>query len=262
MGRVTTHTRITRLEAQRRSVRSDTVVVEEPLELRLNGTALSVTMRTPGSDIELAQGFPLTEGIITDRDAITAIRYCNSTDENGRNTYNVLDIDLTPGVDLPETGLERNFYTTSSCGVYGKASLDAIRQRTRHSPAHDPVVVDPGVLVTMPDTLRHAQTTFDRAGGLHAAGLFTTDGDLLDLREDIGRHNAVDKIIGWAVENRRLTLRRTVLVVGGRASFELTRKPSWSASPSWPPSPPPPPGPSTSPTTPDRPSSVSSAGTP
>ncbi|MGV5050102.1 formate dehydrogenase accessory sulfurtransferase FdhD [Rhodococcus pyridinivorans] len=224
MGRVTTRTRITRLEAQRRSVRPDTVVVEEPLELRLNGTALAVTMRTPGSDIELAQGFLLTEGIITDRDDITAIRYCNSTDENGRNTYNVLDIDLAPGIDLPETGLERNFYTTSSCGVCGKASLDAIRQRTRHSPAHDPIVVDPDVLATMPDTLRHAQTTFDRTGGLHAAGLFTTDGDLLALREDVGRHNAVDKIIGWAVEHRRLPLRRTVLVVSGRASFELTQK--------------------------------------
>ena len=224
MGRVTTCTRITRLETQRRSVRPDTVVVEEPLELRLNGTALAVTMRTPGSDIELAQGFLLTEGIITDRDDITAIRYCDSTDESGRNTYNVLDIDLAPGVDLPETGLERNFYTTSSCGICGKASLDAIRQRTRHSPAHDPVVVDPVVLATMPDTLRHAQATFDRTGGLHAAGLFTADGDLLVLREDVGRHNAVDKVIGWAVENRRLPVRRTVLLVSGRASFELTQK--------------------------------------
>lgn len=224
MVRVTTRTRITRIHAQQRSMRPDAVVVEEPLELRVDGTALAVTMRTPGSDIELAQGFLLTEGIITDRDDITAIRYCNSTDENGHNTYNVLDIDLAPTVALPELGLDRNFYTTSSCGVCGKASLDAIRQRTRHSPAHDPVIVDPLVLTTMPHTLRRAQKTFDRTGGLHAAGLFTDTGDLLALREDVGRHNAVDKIIGWAVENHLLPLRRTLLLVSGRASFELTQK--------------------------------------
>ncbi|WP_060654273.1 formate dehydrogenase accessory sulfurtransferase FdhD [Rhodococcus pyridinivorans] len=224
MGRVTTRTRVTRLVAQQRSVRPDTVVVEEPLEVRVDGTALAVTMRTPGSDIELAQGFLLTEGIITGRDDIAAIRYCNSTDDTGRNTYNVLDIDLAPGIALPEVGLERNFYTTSSCGVCGKASLDAIRQRTRHSPAHDPVVVDPTVLSVLPETLRRAQRTFDRTGGLHAAGLFTDTGELLTLREDVGRHNAVDKILGWAVEHRRLPLRRTILLVSGRASFELTQK--------------------------------------
>lgn len=224
MGRVTTRTRITRLDAHRRSVRPDTVVVEEPLELRVNGTALAVTMRTPGSDIELAQGFLLTEAVIGDRDDITAIRYCHSTDQDGRNTYNVLDIDLAPGVVLPETSIERNFYTTSSCGVCGKASLDAIRQRTRHSPADDPAVVDPTDLPGMPHTLREAQKVFDRTGGLHAAGLFTATGDLLALREDVGRHNAVDKIIGWATEHHRIPLRGTVLLVSGRASFELAQK--------------------------------------
>ncbi|KHJ73933.1 MULTISPECIES: formate dehydrogenase accessory sulfurtransferase FdhD [Rhodococcus] len=224
MGRVTTRARITRLQGTQRVVRPDTVVVEEPLELRVDGTALAVTMRTPGSDIELAQGFLLTEGIVTGRDDIAAIRYCNSTGDDGRNTYNVLDIDLAPGVALPVTGIERNFYTTSSCGVCGKASLDAIRQRSRHSPAHDPVVVDPEVLAVMPSALRQAQDTFDRTGGLHAAGLFTVAGELLALREDVGRHNAVDKIIGWAVEHRRLPLRHTVLLVSGRASFELTQK--------------------------------------
>lgn len=224
MGRVTTRTRITRIHANRQSTRPDTVVVEEPLELRVNGTALAVTMRTPGSDIELAQGFLLTEGIVGDRGDIAAIRYCHSTDENGRNTYNVLDIDLAPGVALPETGIERNFYTTSSCGVCGKASLDAIRQRTRHAPADDPVVVDPTALSGMPHTLREAQKVFDRTGGLHAAGLFTATGDLLALREDVGRHNAVDKIVGWATENHRLPARGTVLLVSGRASFELAQK--------------------------------------
>ena len=170
MGRVTAARRVTRIDAGRSVTRPDTVVVEEPLEMRVNSTPLAVTMRTPGADIELAQGFPLTEGVITDRGEIAAIRYCNSVDVTGRNTYNILDI--APGVALPETGLERNFYTTSSCGVCGKASHDAIRQLTRHSPAED-VVVDTDTLTGMPHTMRAAQRVFDRTGGLHAAALFT-----------------------------------------------------------------------------------------
>jgi FdhD protein len=200
------------------------VVVEEPLEIRVNGQALAVTMRTPGSDIELAQGFLLTEGIIADRSDIAAIRYCDGRDAAGRNTYNVLDVRLAPGIDLPESGIERNFYTTSSCGVCGKASLDAIRLRTRHSPTADPVRVAAATITEMPDTLRNAQKVFETTGGLHAAGLFTAAGELLAVREDIGRHNAVDKLIGWAVEHQRLPLRGTVLLVSGRASFELTQK--------------------------------------
>lgn len=224
MGRVTTRTRVVRVTGARSASRPDTVVVEEPLELRVNGTPLAVTMRTPGSDIELAQGFLLTEGVITSRADILAVRYCNSVDDDGRNTYNVLDIDLAAGVDLPHTGLERNFYTTSSCGVCGKASLEAIRQRTRHSPADDSSVVEATALADMPDTLRAAQTVFDRTGGLHAAGLFTLAGELLVLREDVGRHNAVDKVLGWATENHFVPGRATVLLVSGRASFELAQK--------------------------------------
>ena len=224
MGRVTTPRRVTRIDTGHTVTRPDTVVVEEPLELRVNGTPLAVTMRTPGADIELAQGFLLTEGVIADRDDIAAIRYCNSLDETGRNTYNVLDIDLSPGVALPETGLERNFYTTSSCGVCGKASLDAIRQLTRHSPAADDVVVDIDTLTGMPPTMRAAQKVFARTGGLHAAALFTPAGELLALREDIGRHNAVDKVIGWTTENNRIPSGGTVLLVSGRASFELAQK--------------------------------------
>ncbi|MFC9836358.1 formate dehydrogenase accessory sulfurtransferase FdhD [Rhodococcus sp. NPDC127530] len=224
MGRVTTRAPVVRITADRQSTRPDTVVVEEPLEIRVNGTPLAVTMRTPGSDIELAQGFLLTEGVITGRSDITSIRYCNSLDENGHNTYNVLDIDLAAGVSLPETGLERNFYTTSSCGVCGKASLEAIRTRSRHSPADDPVVVAADTVAALPATLRAAQKVFDSTGGLHAAGLFTADGQLLAVREDVGRHNAVDKIIGWAVEQDRIPLRGRVLLVSGRASFELAQK--------------------------------------
>ncbi|WP_068272503.1 formate dehydrogenase accessory sulfurtransferase FdhD, partial [Aldersonia kunmingensis] len=187
-------------------------------------TPLAVTMRTPGSDVELAQGFLLTEGIIRDRSDIAAVRYCNSAGPDGMNTYNVLDVDLAPGVTLPDTGIERNFYTTSSCGVCGKASLDSIRTRTRHSPADDPATVDTEVLAGLPDTLREAQKVFATTGGLHAAGLFTPDGRVLAVREDVGRHNAVDKLIGWAAEQDRIPMAGTVLLVSGRASFELVQK--------------------------------------
>ena len=224
MGRVSTRTPITRLTDTQRITRPDTVVVEEPLEIRVNGTPLAVTMRTPGSDMELAQGFLLTEGIVSARTDIASIRYCNSIGDDGRNTYNVLDVDLAPGVDLPDTGIERNFYTTSSCGVCGKASLDAIRQRTKYSPATDSVQVGSGVIAELPEKLRAAQKVFATTGGLHAAGLFTTDGQLLAIKEDVGRHNAVDKLIGWAVEQDRVPLRGTVLLVSGRASFELVQK--------------------------------------
>ncbi|TQC38220.1 formate dehydrogenase accessory sulfurtransferase FdhD, partial [Rhodococcus sp. WS4] len=155
---------------------------------------------------------------------IASIRYCNSVDEHGVNTYNVLDVDLAPGVFLPDTGIERNFYTTSSCGVCGKASLDAIRQRTKHSPATDEVRVPAATISELPDRLRAAQKVFDTTGGLHAAGLFTRTGELLTIKEDVGRHNAVDKLIGWATEQNRVPLRGTVLLVSGRASFELAQK--------------------------------------
>lgn len=224
MGRVTARARITRITAERSVHRPDTLAVEEPLEIRVAGRPLAVTMRTPGSDIELAQGFLLTEGFITDRSDIAAVRYCNSRGADGTNTYNVLDIDLAAGVTLPETGIERNFYTTSSCGVCGKASLEAITQRTRHSPAGDRIAINTRVLADLPDALRAAQKVFDSTGGLHAAGLFTADGELQVVREDVGRHNAVDKVLGWAVEQQRIPLSGSVLMVSGRASFELVQK--------------------------------------
>lgn len=199
-------------------------MVEEPLELRVDGKALAVTMRTPGHDVELAHGFLLTEGVIASGADIAAARYCDGVDDEGANTYNVLDLTLALGVAPPETGVERNFYTTSSCGVCGKGSLDAIRLRTKHSPAADTVVVTSETLAGLPDTLRAAQKVFDATGGLHAAALFTADGEMLVLREDVGRHNAVDKVVGWAVTNDRIPLRGMVLMVSGRASFELAQK--------------------------------------
>lgn len=219
---VTTRRRVKHLVAGDAVTRPETLVVEEPLEIRVNGTAVTVTMRTPGADIELAQGFLLTEGVIAERDDVLAIRYCAGRGEN--NAYNVLDVTLAAGVQPPDLDVTRNFYTTSSCGVCGKASLDAVRMISRFAPGADAVTVAAATLETMPAQLRSAQRVFDSTGGLHAAALFDAQGTVLAVREDIGRHNAVDKVIGWALEHRRIPLRRTVLLVSGRASFELTQK--------------------------------------
>lgn len=224
MGRVTTRRPISHRTADGVVARPDTLVVEEPLEIRVNGAPLTVTMRTPGSDIELAQGFLLTEGIVSDRDDIATVRYCQGATDDGVNTYNVLDVTLAPGVPAPDVDLTRNFYATSSCGVCGKASLEAVRLISRHSPGDDPTTVASGVLSALPGKLRKAQKVFATTGGLHGAALFDTDGTELVVREDIGRHNAVDKAMGWALESRRIPLSGTVLLVSGRASFELTQK--------------------------------------
>lgn len=224
MGRVTTRRRAHHLTGEDAVARPETLVVEEPLEIRLNGTPITVTMRTPGSDVELAQGFLLTEGVIGHRNDVLTVRYCRGADDDGVNTYNVLDVTLAPTVPMPDIDVRRNFYTTSSCGVCGKASLEAVQLSSRHCPGDDPSTVPAGTLSAMPDQLRRAQKVFASTGGLHGAALFTTDGTLLVVREDIGRHNAVDKVIGWATEQDRVPLTGTVLLVSGRASFELTQK--------------------------------------
>jgi len=225
MGRLTARRPVVRLAAERAATRRpDALAVEEPMELRVDGRALAVTMRTPGHDVELAHGFLLTEGVIATADELAAARYCDSVDDTGANTYNVLDVTLAPGVAPPEIGVERNFYTTSSCGVCGKASLDAVRLRTRFSPAADPVRVEADTLYGLPEALRDAQRIFDSTGGLHAAGLFTADGTALVVREDVGRHNAVDKVLGWALLQGRVPASGCVLMVSGRASFELVQK--------------------------------------
>jgi len=224
VGRLIARRPVVRFGPNGERSRPDSLAVEEPLELRVDGKALAVTMRTPGHDVELAHGFLHTEGVIGSVDDIRDARYCDSRDDEGRNTYNVLDVGLAPGVPAPVTGVERNFYTTSSCGVCGKASLDAVRLKTRHSPAEDAVQIRYDVLAKLPDVLRTRQQVFDRTGGLHAAGLFTPTGDLLVVREDVGRHNAVDKVVGWAVLNHRIPARGLILIVSGRASFELVQK--------------------------------------
>ncbi|AOS62430.1 formate dehydrogenase accessory sulfurtransferase FdhD [Actinoalloteichus hymeniacidonis] len=231
MGRVTVRRQVLRISGGTARVRPDALAAEEPLEQRVNGRALAVTMRTPGSDVELAHGFLLTEGVIAHREDVAIARYCDGVDDQGRNTYNVLDIALADGVAPPETGVERNFYTTSSCGVCGKAALDAVRLRTRHSPADDALRISADTLSALPPALRAAQRVFDSTGGLHAAGLFTADGTLLAVREDVGRHNAVDKVIGWALLADRVPLSGCVLMVSGRASFELVQKAAMAGIP-------------------------------
>jgi len=224
VGHVTARRRAHHLTADRAVTRPETLAVEEPLEIRVNGAPVTVTMRTPGSDFELAQGFLLTEGVIGSRGDVLTIRYCGGRGEDEANTYNVLDVALGPGVKPPDLDVTRNFYTTSSCGVCGKASLEAVRLIGRFSPGADPSTVAAATLKAMPGQLRSAQKVFDSTGGLHAAALFAVDGTALVVREDIGRHNAVDKVIGWALERQRIPLQASVLLVSGRASFELTQK--------------------------------------
>jgi len=228
---VTSRTPVLRIRGEHRSTRPDTVAAEEPLEIRLGGRPLAVTMRTPGHDFDLVHGFLQTEGVIAGLDDVAGLRYCEGVDDEGRNTYNVIDVDLADGVEPPDTALDRNFYTSSSCGVCGKASIEAIRTRTRYDVRRDALRLPLPTLLALPDRLRAAQQVFDKTGGLHAAGLFTADGELVALREDVGRHNAVDKVVGDAVREGRLPLAGHVLMVSGRASFELTQKSAMAGVP-------------------------------
>ncbi len=225
MGRVTERRRVTRIRGGAVSARPDTLVAEEPMEIRLNGRPIAVTMRTPGDDFALAAGFLVSEGVLASAADVRSIVYCAGAREDGTNTYNVVDVQLAPGVAVPDITLERNVYTTSSCGLCGKASLDAVRTTARFPIADTPPVrVSPALLAGLPDRLRAAQKVFATTGGLHAAALFAEDGELLDVREDVGRHNAVDKLVGRALREDLLPLDRAVLLVSGRASFELAQK--------------------------------------
>src|SRR5215470_15800027 len=225
MGRVTERRRTIRIRDGAVSTRPDTLVAEEPLEIRMGGKPLAITMRTPGDDFALAAGFLVSEGVVASAADIRSIVYCAGATDDGSNTYNVVDVTLAPDVPLPDITLERNVYTTSSCGLCGKASLDAVRTTARFPIADTPPVrLEPGMLAALPERLRAAQQVFDKTGGLHAAALFSEHGELLDIREDVGRHNAVDKLVGRALTEDRLPLSRSVLLVSGRASFELAQK--------------------------------------
>jgi FdhD protein len=198
----------------------DYLVGEEPLEIRVGDVSISVTMRTPGNDLELATGFLFTEGLITDRAQIALARHEPDAHQDGANRVRV---DLASSIAFDPEASQRNFYATSSCGVCGKASIDAVRSRRLVAP-NSKCVVDPELLCRLPDQLRAAQPIFTRTGALHAAGLFSLTGELLVLREDVGRHNAVDKVIGWALANDRLPLGNSLLMVSGRGGFEIVQK--------------------------------------
>ncbi|MDJ0344312.1 formate dehydrogenase accessory sulfurtransferase FdhD [Streptomyces sp. H10-C2] len=225
MGRVTERRRVLRIRDGAAGHRADTLVAEEPLEIRLNGKALAITMRTPGDDFALAAGFLASEGVIGRADEIANIVYCAGATVDGSNTYNIVDVRLAEGVIVPDITLERNVYTTSSCGLCGKASLDAVRTNARWKIDDTPPVrIGTDLLAVLPDRLRASQQVFERTGGLHAAALFTPDGELVDVREDVGRHNAVDKLVGRALQQDLLPLSNLILLVSGRASFELAQK--------------------------------------
>lgn len=204
--------------------KEDVLAAEEPLEIRINGNSFAVTMRTPGEDFDLVAGFLVSEGVVRHAAEVTSLRFCAGTRE-GEQTFNVVDAQLRPDVALPDT--KRNVYTSSSCGICGTESIDAVRKTQHFDPSQDDVQVPLDVIAGLPERLREAQAVFDKTGGVHAAGLFSVDGpepELLCLREDVGRHNAVDKVVGWALREGLLPLRGTVLQVSGRASFELVQK--------------------------------------
>ncbi|WP_298583270.1 formate dehydrogenase accessory sulfurtransferase FdhD [uncultured Kocuria sp.] len=215
--------------------RADTLAGEEPLEIRLDGRPFTVTMRTPGHDFDLVAGFLVSEGVVRAPSEIVQMDYRSGIGPDGQRTYNVVEVRLAPGVALPDTSMERHVYTSSSCGVCGTASIEAVTKVSAFDPAGDPVRLPVPAVLALPDRLRTGQKLFSTTGGVHAAGLFrlpdgaaATDGaaepELLCVREDVGRHNAVDKVVGWALREGLLPLRSTVLQVSGRASFELVQK--------------------------------------
>ena len=209
------------------SERSDRVVTEEPLEIRLSiagaSRTVAITMRTPGADFELAVGFLFGEGVIARREQIVGISYCKDDDLPQEQLFNIVIIELDPTTRPDLRPLERHFVTSSACGVCGKASLDALELRGVASIPAGPRL-EPATVAALPDRLRSAQGVFDSTGGLHAAGIFDPDGEVVTVREDVGRHNAVDKLIGWAVLQNRLPLTENVVMVSGRSSYEILQK--------------------------------------
>jgi FdhD protein len=205
------------------TTKDDYLAAEEPLEIRVGQNPLSVTMRTPGHDAELAAGFLLTEGFIQTREQILSLENVEPTTEDNIKRGNVIEATLSTDSTPDFEKMRRHFFASSSCGICGKASIDAIRSRLLTTPNPD-FRIDSELLTELPEALRAAQDVFQRTGGLHAAALFDTSGHLLVVREDIGRHNAVDKVIGWALLDHRVPLGNAVLLVSGRGGFEIVQK--------------------------------------
>ncbi len=221
MSRVTVRTPIVRYRDGAFTTRPDTVAGEEPLEIRVGGLPFTTTMRTPGADIELAHGLLHAEGVIASRADVRAARYCTGVGPDGRNTYNVLEVSLTDPQGL-ELLRPRTQITTSACGVCGAQSIDAIRSTSRYRPAA--LSMAPETISALPDRLRAAQRTFRTTGGIHGAALVTADGLIDEVREDVGRHNAMDKVIGAALLADRLPIVDRALITSSRSSFELVQK--------------------------------------
>ena len=226
----TTTATVWKVRGTRPRPESDRLAAEEPMEIRVESgardqretTSLSVTMRTPGNDFELAAGFLFTEGIVARKRDITRIEYC--TDPGVAQEYNVVSVVLHPDVEFRADRLTRHFYMSSSCGVCGKTALEAVRVAIRDPIPKNGPLLDPKIIVGIPERLRKDQALFSETGGLHAAGLFDAAGQLSSLREDVGRHNAVDKVVGEAFLAGRTPLAKTVLAVSGRSSFEILQK--------------------------------------
>ena len=206
------------------SRREDVLAAEEPLEIRIDGSSWAVTMRTPGHDFDLVAGFLVGEGVLTAPDQLRSLRYCAGRNAEGEQTYNVIDAHLGAGAVPPSDAAARHSTTTSACGICGTESIEAVAKTARLPLGAAEPLVDAAVVAQLPDTLRDSQQVFDATGGVHAAGLFAPDGTAVCVREDVGRHNAVDKVIGWALRDGRLPLAQHVLQVSGRASFELVQK--------------------------------------
>ena len=222
--------------------RADLLAGEEPLEIRVHGTPFTITMRTPGNDVDLVAGFLVSEGVVRAEGDVASIDHRGGIGATGERDYNVVDVRLAPGVSLPDTSLKRHVYTSSSCGVCGTASIEAVRKVSAYDVSVDDVEVRLDHLLALPDRLRERQEVFGRTGGVHAAALFlpaaagggaagSGEPRLACVREDVGRHNAVDKVVGWALREGLLPLRGAVLQVSGRASFELVQKAAMAGVP-------------------------------
>ena len=229
MGVSTVHqAKVTRYKDGNSSDSPDLLAVEEPLEIRLqygpeedrNEQTLSITMRTPGNDEELTAGFLWTEGLISSPTDIISVRHCQQEKEPG----NVIKASIAPGVEIDISKLNRHFYTSSSCGVCGKTSMEAVTQSSTFVLPKGKPKFSKDILYSLPKTLSQQQLIFEHTGGLHASGLFNHNGRLVQLKEDVGRHNALDKLIGSAYMNGNLPLSEHVVLVSGRASFELVQK--------------------------------------
>ena len=224
--------RVSRLNTEGGEISDDSLAVEEPLEIvvafgevhKRQRQSISITMRTPtGNDFELALGFLFTEGIISGYQDVISVRYIASElDENAQT--NVVQVDLQPTVSFDAHKLQRHFYTSSSCGICGKTSIEMVQTTACYWLTKGFPMVKSSILFDLPDKLRAAQTVFEETGGIHAAALFDTEGVLIALREDVGRHNALDKLIGWGIQQNRLPLTNHILMVSGRSSFELVQK--------------------------------------